>query len=503
MMSAAQHALRVSGLNKAYNAPVLTDFDFELQPGEVHALVGSNGAGKSTFAKILTGLTPRDSGTIELRGQPFEPYSKQEASAAGINMVLQELNVIPTLTVAENLFLSDLPTRGFALYRKKMDTLAAEALARLGLDELDPRQPASTLGVGQQQLVEIAGALRQKSSVLILDEPTATLTGPEIERLFENIDQLRRDGVALIYVSHRMDEIFRIADRVTVLRDGRRISTNDTKSTSERKLVRDMAGEDLAKRRPRSESNYPGLGLRVEKLRSDPIVRDVSFSVRKGEILGIAGLVGAGRTETLRAIFGADPIQAGTVHLNDDPQPIKVASPREALRAGIGMIPEDRKSDGLLLDKSVTLNTTLSTLPDHAPRGLIDFDSERTAVAGATRHLALKCDSLEQSMDELSGGNQQKVVIARWLLADCRTLLFDEPTRGIDVAAKETIYNVLDELASEGRALVVVSSDLLELMTISHRIVALSAGRTTGEFHPDTWSQEAITAACFSGYSKS
>ncbi|MCZ6673387.1 MAG: sugar ABC transporter ATP-binding protein [Verrucomicrobia bacterium] len=339
MSGSPEKALSVSGLNKSYNVPVLKDFDFDLRKGEVHAIIGSNGAGKSTFAKILTGLTPRNSGEVKFHGQPFNPASKQEASVAGINMVLQELNIIPTLTVAENLFLHALPHKRGIITRKVMRQAANQALQRLGLDELDPDQLAGSLGVGQQQLVEIAGALAQESSVLILDEPTAALTGPEIDRLFENIKQLRQEGVAMIYISHRMDEISKIADRVTVLRDGRRISTHDTTSVTVDQLVHEMAGNELAERRPHLEIEHRGPGLRVENLTALPAVRDVSFEVQKGEILGIAGLIGAGRTETLRAIFGADAMQSGTVFLSGEAEPLNIKTPVDALRAGIGLFP--------------------------------------------------------------------------------------------------------------------------------------------------------------------
>ncbi|MCB1120739.1 MAG: sugar ABC transporter ATP-binding protein [Verrucomicrobiae bacterium] len=480
----------------------MIDFDFELRRGEVHALIGSNGAGKSTFAKILTGLTLHDSGQIFYQEKAFRPTSKHEASMAGINMVLQELNIIPTLTIAENLFLHHLPTSRGILDRRYMHQEAKQALRRVGLETLDPDALAGSLGVGQQQLLEIAGALGQDSRILILDEPTAALTGPEIEKLFANIRSLKSEGVALIYISHRMDEIQRIADRVTVLRDGRRISTHDTEKVALDQLVREMAGQELAERRPHTEIKHRGPGLRVEMLSAPPAVREVSFQVDKGEILGIAGLVGAGRTETLRAIFGADPRMSGDIFLGDSQESLSIKSPADALAAGIGLIPEDRKTDGLFIDKSIVLNSTLSTLRNHGRAGVIDAASETEATRKVSDRLALKRDSLEQNVAELSGGNQQKVVMGRWLLCDCEVLLFDEPTRGIDVAAKESIYNLLDELAAEGKALVVVSSDLLELMTISHRILVMSAGVIAGEFLPDSWTQEAITAASFSEYTQ-
>lgn len=493
-------AIQLQGLQKSYTAgvPVLRDFDFDLRKGEVHALVGSNGAGKSTLAKILTGLTPKNAGDVRIFGEPYSPASKQEATAAGVVMVLQELNIIPTLSVAENLFLHQLP-RSFGLVdRKKLQAQAETALARIGLDGIAPDQMAGNLGVGQQQMVEIAGALAQQSSVLILDEPTAALTSPEIEQLFKNINRLREEGVAIIYISHRMDEIARISDRITVMRDGLRIATHLVDEVETSQLVREMAGNDIATRSaPAPRSSDAEVGLAVRDLYSKDVVRGVTFEARKGEILGIAGLIGAGRTETLRAIFGAEPIHSGEITLGDG-KTFQPHAPHDAVRSGIAMIPEDRKQDGLLLDKPITLNTTLASLTG----SLINHAAEDASTEEVCNRLEVKRDSLDQRVGDLSGGNQQKIVIGRWLLRDCEVFLFDEPTRGVDVAAKEAIYQLLDELAAAGKTLVVVSSDLTELMSISHRIIVMSNGRINGEFSPDDWSQERITAAAFSGYNQ-
>jgi ribose transport system ATP-binding protein len=496
-------AIEVRRLEKSYTpgVPVLQGFDFALRRGEVHALVGSNGAGKSTLAKILTGLTPANEGEILLQGRPYQPRSKPEATEAGVVMVLQELNLIPTLTVAENLFLHRLPHRLGVVSRAKLREQAGAALRRVGLESLDPDSPAGSLGVGQQQLVEIAAALAQRSSVLILDEPTAALTGPEIERLFDQIRRLQAEGVALIYISHRMDEIGRIADAVTVMRDGRRIATHRVGQVETRQLVREMAGTELADRPLRGAAGgnaEPGLSVR--DLWSGQAVRGVSFEARRGEILGIAGLIGSGRTETLRALFGAERIDAGEVRLGPSGEPFRPGSPVDAVRKGLALIPEDRKQDGLLLRQPVILNATLAALERHARWGIRQRHREEEAATAGCDRLAVKRDSLEQSVGELSGGNQQKIVIARWLLRESEVFLFDEPTRGIDVAAKETIYRLLDELAGQGKTLVVVSSDLVELMRISHRIVVLSNGRVTGEFGPEEWTQERITEAAFAGY---
>lgn len=493
--------LLVKGLQKSYSVPVLSDFSFELVAGEVHALVGSNGAGKSTFARILSGLTQADTGEIDFQGKPYAPRSKREAEHAGITMVMQELNVIGTLTVAENIFLSRLPqTAGFVRFAQ-LRKMAREALARVGLEDLDPTTPARQLGVGQQQLVEIAGALAQNCRVLILDEPTAALTDPEIDRLFDNIRRLQAQEVGIIYVSHRMDEIRRIASRVTVLRDGRRVATHPAQEVTPAALVREMVGHDLPERKSGTARATQQAGLRVSHLSSGDRVRDVSFEVRRGEILGLAGLIGAGRTETLRAIFGADRKTSGEIFVGDSSRAATIREPSDAVRCGIGMVPEDRKLDGLLLAQSIRVNTTLATLSEHVKGGgWLNFRSETSTTNTLGERLGLRCASPEQVISELSGGNQQKVVIARWLARNCSVLLFDEPTRGIDVAAKDTIYQLLRDLATEGKAVLVVSSELQELMALCDRILVMSAGSIAAEFLPGEWSQEKITHAAFSGY---
>ena len=498
---AAAPLLQVVGLHKSYNVPVLTDFSFELQGGEVHALIGSNGAGKSTFARILCGLTPLNRGQILLDSRSYAPHSKREAEHAGIVMVLQELNVITTLSVAENIFLSRLPQRaGFVRFGDLHDQ-ARLALARVGLDDLDPATPADQLGVGQQQLVEIAGALALNCRLLILDEPTAALTDPETDRLFHNIRRLQADGVGIIYISHRMDEIRRIATRVTVLRDGRRVATHNAAEATPAELVREMVGHDLPERKATAERPAGEVAMRVEHLCSGDRVRDVSFQVRRGEILGLAGLIGSGRTETLRAIFGADRKDSGQILLGGAAQRVVIRKPADAVRAGIGMVPEDRKQDGLLLAQPIRVNTTLATMSRHTrPGGWLDERAETKTTDSVCQRLAIRCASPEQVVAELSGGNQQKVVIGRWLVRDCSVLLFDEPTRGIDVAAKDMIYQLLRNLAADGKAVVMVSSELTELMALCDRILVMSAGHIAAEFLPGEWTQERITQAAFSGY---
>ncbi|MEP6915286.1 MAG: sugar ABC transporter ATP-binding protein [Acidobacteriota bacterium] len=488
--------LQVLGLRKRYSVPVLDDFSFDLARGEVHALIGSNGAGKSTFARILAGLTLADGGEMRLENRPYRPGSKREAERAGVTMVLQELNVIGTMSVAENLFLGRLPRRAGFVRSAALRAAAREALTRVGAESIDPGLPAGRLGVGQQQLVEIAGALSRDCRLLILDEPTAALTDPEIEHLFRNIRRLQAEGVGIVYVSHRMEEIRRIADRITVMRDGRSIATHDASQAVVGELIREMVGHDLPERAGAAGRPPGEVALRVRHLRAGEAVRDVSFDVRHGEIVGIAGLIGAGRTEALRAIFGADRKDGGEILVEERPAALR--SPAEAALAGMGLVPEDRRRDGLLMSQSVRVNTTLSTIRRHARwRAWIDTDAETRTADSFRARLDVRYASPEQAVEELSGGNQQKVLIARWLARDCRVLLFDEPTRGIDVAAKDTIYRLLRDLASGGKAIVVVSSDLVELMAICDRILVMAHGRITAQFTPADWTQEAITRASF------
>jgi ribose transport system ATP-binding protein len=498
-MKPEQEILRVDGLQKSYNAPVLLDFRFDLRAGEVHALIGGNGAGKSTFARILGGLTASDGGHIQFRGQAYIPKSKRDAESAGVVMVLQELNVIGALSVAENIFLNSLPQRGGFVRFGHLWEMARQALARVGLHDLDPGTLASQLGIGQQQLVEIAGALARDCRLLILDEPTAALTNPEIERLFENIRRLQTEGVGVIYVSHRMDEILRVANRVTVMRDGRRIATHDADKVTPAQLILEMAGHGSPEPRHLCRRAGGQVALDVRHLSAGPRVRDVSFQVRRGEILGLAGLVGSGRTETLRAVFGAAASQRGDILVGG--HAVVIRSPADAVRAGLGLVPEDRKQDGLLLTQSIRVNTTLATLGQHSSKsGWLNERAETATSEKLSRRLQVQCASINQSAGELSGGTQQKIVLARWLARDGDILLLDEPTRGIDVAAKETIYEVLRELAQAGKAIVVVSSELDELMMICDRLLVMSKGMIAAEFLAGEWSHEAITRAAFSGH---
>lgn len=489
------------GIEKSYTALVLRDVHFRVHSGEVHALVGENGAGKSTLARIIAGLTRPDAGQMTLAGVPFSPRDKVEAEALGVRMVMQELNVISTLTVAENIFFDQLPhSLGWVKFQQ-LNALAKDIMGRVGLRDVDPQRLVGSLGVGQQQLVEIAAGLSRQCRLLILDEPTAALTGPETERLFDQIRSLRSAGVGLIYISHRLEEIQQIADRITVLRDGKVVATREAAEITSADMVRLMVGRDLGSARKRQNTAPGPEALRVEQLRAGKVVRDVSFELFRGEILGFAGLMGSGRTETMRAIFGADRLEAGAIYLHGKDAPARIRSPSDAVRQGIALLTEDRKEQGLLLPLSICPNVTLTRMERVSRYGSwIQPPRERAEAEAWAARMRVRCTSVDQRVVELSGGNQQKVVIAKWLFRDCDILIFDEPTRGIDVGAKFEIYQLLEELAQRGKAIIFVSSELKELLSVCDRLIVMSAGRVAGVFRPDQWSEEKVMQAAFSGY---
>lgn len=495
--------LRVSAVSKHYAAPVLRDIDLDVTAGEVLALTGENGAGKSTLSKILCGLEAPTSGVMTLAGAAYAPASRCAAEALGVRMVLQELSMVPTLTVAENLFLGDLPRRLGFVDRAGLHRQAEQALARVGLD-LDPSTPVHTLGIGHRQMIEIARALASACRVLILDEPTAMLSAHESATLFERIDALRREGVAILYISHRLDELARIADRIVVLRDGKLVTDAPAATVTQDALIQAMVGRELAAssdaERSARAAPQPGSvtpALRVTGLTRMPAVRDVSFEVAPGEIFGIAGLVGAGRTELLRLIFGADRADAGTIEVGTPLAPVRIHSPGDAVRHGISLLTEDRKDEGLMLGLAIATNIALGNMPAVTAHGWLQPARERALAQRHIGALRIRCAGPEQPVGELSGGNQQKVAIARWLERDTPVLLFDEPTRGVDVGAKFDIYALLDALAARGKALVVVSSDLRELMQLCDRIGVMRGGRLTHVFQRGHWSQDALLAAAF------
>ena len=474
--------------------------DFDLMQGEVHALVGENGAGKSTFARIIAGAEIPDSGEMRFCERPYKPNNRTDAESAGIRMIMQELHLIGNLTIAENILLNKLPHRFGIIDYKKLNGIAREVMTKVGLGDTDPAMPVKFLGTGQQQLVEIAAGLSQRCRILIMDEPTASLTDNETELLFTQIKKLKADGVGIIYISHRIEEIIRITDRVTVLRDGKLISTQPTKQLSVDGIIRMMVGRDLEQQQLRHAATSGQTALSVTGLTRANKVKDVTFCVHKGEILGVAGLMGSGRTEMVRALFGADRRDSGKVCLSDCEEPLEIRRPSDAVRNGIALLPEDRKEQGLLLQLPVRVNISLARLSGVSRFGWIKISSEKIIADEYADALSIRCSSSEQKVGQLSGGNQQKVVIAKWLNRNADIFLFDEPTRGIDVGAKFEIYRIIADLAEKGKAVIVISSDLMELYALCDRIMVMSAGRIAATYGRGEWSQEKIMSAAFSGY---
>jgi ABC-type sugar transport system, ATPase component len=488
---AAAPLVEMTGIDKSFpGVRALSQARFELLPGEVHALMGENGAGKSTLMKILSGVYARDAGVVKLNGMPVEITSPRQAQDLGISIIHQELALMRDLTAAQNIFIGREPRRFGILDEARLNRDAAAIFASMNL-RLEPTVKVETLTIAKQQMVEIAKALSYRSRVLIMDEPTAALNDAEIAELFAIINRLKAEGVGIVYISHKMDEIKRISDRVTVMRDGEYVGTVPAADTPIDTIISMMVGRTLTNEAlviPNA-ADAP-LALEVRNLRRGREIRDVSFSLRQGEILGFAGLMGAGRTETARAIFGADRREGGEIWVRG--QRVGIASPRDAVEKGIGYLSEDRKLFGLATGLDVRNNIALASLSRFTgPFGVLDEAGMARAAEGAIRQLAIKTPSDTQEARLLSGGNQQKVVIAKWLLRDCDILIFDEPTRGIDVGAKSEIYKLLNALAAEGKAIIVISSELPEILRLSHRIAVMCEGRLTGIL-PGGSSQEEI-----------
>ena len=481
------------GIDKSFpGVRALSRARFDLQPGEVHALMGENGAGKSTLMKVLAGVYARDAGEVHLNGQPVEINSPRQAQALGITIIHQELSLMRHLTAAQNIFIGREPKLlgGLVLDEARLNAQAAAIFESMHL-VLEPRAMIESMTIAKQQMVEIAKALSFNSRVLIMDEPTAALNEAEISELFAIIGRLKAEGVGIVYISHKMDEIKRIADRVTVMRDGEYVGTVPAATTPIETIISMMVGRTLSNEGAAVPASTDApVALEVKSLRRGKEIRDVSFSVRKGEILGLAGLMGAGRTEVARAIFGADPIEGGEIFV--DGKRVDIRSPGDAVRAGIGYLSEDRKHFGLVTGLDVRNNIVMASIERFTGMGgLLREDKMREAAGKFIRQLSIKTPSDTQETRLLSGGNQQKVVMAKWLLRDCPILIFDEPTRGIDVGAKSEIYKLLNALAARGRAIIVISSELPEVLRLSHRIAVMCEGRLTGML-PGGASQEEI-----------
>jgi ribose transport system ATP-binding protein len=484
--------LTMKDIDKSFpGVHALDHVNFEVKRGEVHALMGENGAGKSTLMKVLTGIYTKDSGTITYEGKEVEFHGTREAQDAGVVIVHQELNMLGHLTVAQNIFIGREFKKGIGIDDKKMNEEAAKLFERLHID-IDPTETMSELTVGKQQMCEIAKAISHDAKVIIFDEPSAALTEAEIDELFKIIRDLREQNLAIVYISHRMDEIKVITDRVTVMRDGGYVGTLITKDCTKDDIINMMVGRVIYEE-PKTHSMVPKdapVVLKVEHLNAGKMVQDVSFELRKGEILGFSGLMGAGRTETARAIFGADPVQSGDIYIHGNKVDIK--SPEDAVKNGIGYLSEDRKRFGIVVQKTIAENTTMATLEKFTKGLFINKKAEREVAQKYVDSLATKTPSVDQLVVNLSGGNQQKVVIAKWLARDCDVLIFDEPTRGIDVGAKNEIYKLMNKLAEEGKAIIMISSEMTEILRMSDRIVVMCEGKMTGEIGIEEASQEKI-----------
>ena len=484
--------LTMKDIDKSFpGVHALDHVDFELKRGEVHALMGENGAGKSTLMKVLTGIYTKDSGTITYEGREVEFHNTHDAQAAGIVIVHQELNMVGDLTVAQNIFIGREFKKGFMIDDRKMIQESKKLFDELHIN-IDPKAKMSDLTVGKQQMCEIAKAISHQAKVIIFDEPSAALTEKEIEDLFAIIRDLRKQNLGIIYISHRMDEIKVITDRVTVMRDGAYVGTLITDECTKEDIINMMVGRVIYED-PKTHSMVPAdapVVLKVEHLNAGKMVQDVSFELRKGEILGFSGLMGAGRTETARALFGADPKTGGDIYING--QKVTINSPEDAVKNGIGYLSEDRKRYGIVVQKTITENSTLATLSKYMSGLFINKGAEKEVTEQYIKELDTKTPSADQLVVNLSGGNQQKVVIAKWLVRNCDILIFDEPTRGIDVGAKNEIYKLMNRLAAEGKSIIMISSEMTEILRMSDRIIVMCEGKKTGEISIEEATQEAI-----------
>ncbi len=485
-------ALEMRNIVKTYpGVKALEGVSLQVAPGEIHALLGENGAGKSTLMKILAGAQPKDSGDILIDGQTVLIDSPQKAMDLGVSIIYQEFNLVPYLNVAENIYLGREPRAaipGFVDFNT-MYKDAQQIIDKLGV-KIDVKTPVNRLSVAQQQMVEIGKATSRKSKIIVMDEPSATLTDHELVALFALMRQLKSEGVAIVYISHRMEEIFEVCDRVTIMRDGKWIATENIGSLTREGIIKLMVGRELTQMIPKVAADIGDVALEVKNISRKGALKNVSISVKKGEVLGIAGLVGAGRTELARVIFGADPFDSGEILLFG--KPVKIKSPQDAIKLGIGLVTEDRKQQGLVLGMAVRENISLANLDALSKFNFIMSAKEKEVSNKFVGELRVKTPTIEQTVQNLSGGNQQKVVLAKWLFTDSKVLIFDEPTRGIDVGAKTEIYQLMNELAKTGAAIIMISSELPEVLGMSDRIMVMHEGRITGELSRAEATQEKI-----------
>lgn len=490
--------IEMRGIDKSFGSnQVLKQAGFTLESGEVHALMGENGAGKSTLMKILTGVYTKDAGTVLVDGKEVNYKNPQEAEKAGIVFIYQELNVMFDLTVEENLFMGKEIHGKFGICDKKaMQKKAQEALNILGVN-IYPKTVMAELSVGQQQMVEICKALMADAKVIIMDEPTAALTQSETAALFKVIESLRKKGVSMVYISHRMEEIFELCDRITVLRDGSYIGVKNIPETNMNEIVKMMIGREIGERYPSRNVKIGKEVLKVKELTRKGTFHDVNFSVRAGEVLGVSGLMGAGRTEIMQAIFGNLSYESGTIEI--DGKEVKISNPRQAMEHGIGFITEDRKTEGLMLDKSIRENISLCNLRRISKSSVISREAEKNMVAEAIKDLHIKCFGSYHECNNLSGGNQQKVVLAKWILTNPKILILDEPTRGVDIGAKKEIYSIINKLAAQGVAIIMVSSELPEVLGMSDNIMVVREGEVRGIISYEEANQERVMTLATGG----
>ncbi|MFJ7977097.1 sugar ABC transporter ATP-binding protein [Peribacillus sp. NPDC096379] len=475
-----EYAVQMKNITKHFGGvKALTDVSLNVEKGEIHALIGENGAGKSTLMKILAGAYQNDKGQILINGKEAKITSPKDVINLGVSVIYQEFMLAPDLTVAENIFIDKLADSGMLINWKMLKKRAKEELKKLGFDDIDPEAKVGSLSVAYQQIVEICKCLARESNVLVFDEPTAVLTFSETQKLLSIINNLKNNGVSIIYISHRLEELLKISDHITVLKDGKYVDTVVTSSINKEALVSMMVGREITQLFPERKMKIGKEILKVDNLSAGNLVKDVSFSIKSGEVVGFSGLVGSGRTETMRAIFGVDKKKSGKViYFGEE---VNFKDPKEAINKGFGLLPEDRKKQGLLLEQSIRMNTTIASMFKIKKFGVINHNKEKEYVEDLLASIATKYGSMEDNVNSLSGGNQQKIALAKWLSADCKCLVFDEPTRGVDVGAKTEIYKIINQLAEEGVGVIVISSEMSEIIGMCDRAIVMRQGLIAGE----------------------
>ncbi|QGQ47782.1 sugar ABC transporter ATP-binding protein [Metabacillus sediminilitoris] len=475
-----EYAVQMKNISKHFGGvKALTDVSLNVEKGEIHALIGENGAGKSTLMKILAGAYQKDTGQIVINGKEAKITSPKDVINLGVSVIYQEFMLAPDLTVAENIYIDKLANSGMLINWKMLKKRAKEELIKLGFDDIDPDAKVGSLSVAYQQIVEICKCLAREANVLVFDEPTAVLTFSETQKLLSIINNLKKNGVSIIYISHRLEELLEISDHITVLKDGKYVDTVVTSSINKEELVSMMVGREITQLFPERKSKIGNEILKVDHLSSGNLVKDVSFSIKSGEVVGFSGLVGSGRTEAMRAIFGVDKRKSGKViYFGEE---VNFKDPKEAINKGFGLLPEDRKKQGLLLEQSIRMNTTIASMFKIKKFGVINHKKEKEYVKDLLASIATKYGSMEDNANSLSGGNQQKIALAKWLSADCKCLVFDEPTRGVDVGAKTEIYKIINQLAEEGVGVIVISSEMSEIIGMCDRAIVMRQGEIAGE----------------------